>query len=205
MKGYNNLRYKIGEGREFYATQYAQYIHDKYFKQEGKLLDIGCSQGFYMEGFRRLGYDCTGLDYDSQSLETLNQQGFKVLNCIAGKERFPLEDDTFDFIFCKSIIEHIFPQDIEFFVSEMKRVLKKGGIIYILTPNWKRAFKIFYNSLTHYTPFTKEKLKNQLLYEGFLNIQIDTWDNLPRLWKYNYKAIGWKRPFPRNIIAVAKK
>ncbi len=205
MKGYNKLMYEKGKGREFYAIQYARYIHDKYFKKAGKLLDIGCSQGFYMEGFKRLGYDCVGLDYDSESLNDLKKQGYNVLICVAGKEPFPCKDNAFDFVFCKSVIEHIFPEDISFFVSEIKRVLKPKGIVYILTPHWKRCWRGFYDSITHYTPFTKRKLKNQLLYAEFKDVKIDTWDNFPKLWKYYYKAIGWKRLFPKNIIALARK
>lgn len=40
---------------------------------------------------------------------------------------FPYEDESFDFVFAKSIFEHMLPEDIQHYLSEIVRVLKTGG------------------------------------------------------------------------------
>lgn len=40
---------------------------------------------------------------------------------------FPFEDDAFDFVFLLSVFTHLFPADMERYVSEISRVLKTGS------------------------------------------------------------------------------
>jgi GT2 family glycosyltransferase/SAM-dependent methyltransferase len=48
-------------------------------------------------------------------------------NLRALEYRFPYRDDSFDFIFLTSVFTHMLPQDVEWYVSEVVRVLKPGG------------------------------------------------------------------------------
>ena len=59
----------------------------------------------------------------------------------------------FDVIFSKSLVEHFYyPEKI---YQEMHRVLKNGGIIITMTPDWEINYKTFYEDYTHRTPFSK--------------------------------------------------
>jgi len=46
----------------------------------------------------------------------------------------PAEDETFDYVLCSEVIEHM-EQDPMFMMSEINRVLKPGGILLLTTPN----------------------------------------------------------------------
>jgi len=209
-KGYVSSAYNESIGRLNYGRLYAKHIHQRYFKKRGKLLDIGCGRCWYLQGFKELGYEVYGLDYDEESVKEGIRKGFNLKKCKAGKEKFPHKDNSFDFIFCKSVIEHIYPQDIFFFVEEIYRVLKSGGKIYFLTPNWKKTWKSFYDSPSHFSPFTKERLKHILAFAKFKKIKVGVFDNLPFLWRYDELAfliprwLPWSE-MPRNIFAVAEK
>jgi ubiquinone/menaquinone biosynthesis C-methylase UbiE len=72
-------------------------------------------------------------------------------------EKLPYEDNFFDVIYSKSVIEHFHYPDIIF--NEAYRVLKPGGIIITLTPEWQYIYKSFYEDFTHRTPFTSVSLK----------------------------------------------
>jgi predicted SAM-dependent methyltransferase len=48
---------------------------------------------------------------------------------------FPLDDDTFDYVHCEHMIEHITWQEGLFMLRECRRVLKPGGIVRIATPD----------------------------------------------------------------------
>ena len=45
--------------------------------------------------------------------------------------RFPYEDESFDFIFLTSVFTHLLPKELEHYVSEIVRVLKKDGRCFI--------------------------------------------------------------------------
>ena len=40
---------------------------------------------------------------------------------------FPYSNDSFDFVFLTSVFTHMFPDDLEHYLSEIARVTKKGG------------------------------------------------------------------------------
>lgn len=44
---------------------------------------------------------------------------------------FPYEDKSFDFVFLTSVFTHMFRPDVEHYVAEMARVLKKGGTCFL--------------------------------------------------------------------------
>lgn len=46
----------------------------------------------------------------------------------------PVEDETFDYVLCSEVIEHM-EQDPMFMMSEINRVLKPGGTLLLTTPN----------------------------------------------------------------------
>lgn len=41
--------------------------------------------------------------------------------------QFPFKNDSFDFVFLTSVFTHMFPSDLENYLSEISRVLKQGG------------------------------------------------------------------------------
>lgn len=59
------------------------------------------------------------------------------------RERLPFENDSFDYIFCEHMIEHISYQDALKMLSECFRILKKNGKIRIATPDLKIFLDLF--------------------------------------------------------------
>ena len=49
----------------------------------------------------------------------------------ASSYRFPYEDGSFDFVFLTSVFTHMFAADMENYMREISRVLKKGGTSFI--------------------------------------------------------------------------
>lgn len=66
-------------------------------------------------------------------------------------DRLPFEDDTFDFVFSKSVVEHI--SNTERYLLEMKCVCKHGRCICIMVPDWETRYKIICHDSTHIHPY----------------------------------------------------
>ena len=74
-------------------------------------------------------------------------------------------------------------------MSESIRVLKSGGKIVILTPDWKSQMNTFYDDFTHVKPYTKSSVERLLDLYGFENIMTEKFYQLPVLWKYKFLRI----------------
>jgi len=148
-----------------YPKKLACHIHEKYFKSSGRLLDLGCGDGTYARLFAELSYTTNG--YDDVNSTNL-----------------PFLTETYDYIFCKSVIEHV--RDLNVFLSEVFRVLKKDGKLLILTPAWEYNYKDFYNDPTHIRPFHRKGLQDALKLAGFRNVKVEYFYHLPFMWERNY-------------------
>lgn len=128
-------------------------IKDFYTPRGAKVLDAGCGVGLFGAEFRsRFKASVYGFDISKSAVVLANQNGIKArLADIDSK--WPYENSYFDVVLGIQIIEHVFNTD-NFFV-ESNRVLKKGGILIISTPN----LAAWYNRiifLLGYQPFFTE-------------------------------------------------
>jgi SAM-dependent methyltransferase len=107
----------------------------------GRLLDVGCGQGFESVGLIGPGRTVVGIDYSSEALEHAarvhNSSGLSVARTDA--LRLCLGRDLFDYACSSHLIEHF--ENPEHHVSEMARVLKPDGQALILTPNEPADFE----------------------------------------------------------------
>jgi predicted SAM-dependent methyltransferase len=49
--------------------------------------------------------------------------------------KFPLPDQTFEFVYCSHVLEHFFYDQLVFLLKEVARILKPGGEFSICVPN----------------------------------------------------------------------
>jgi SAM-dependent methyltransferase len=173
--------------------------------KKSKVLDLGCGRGDFLEPFKNADIDISGVDFAENSIRELKKRGYAVKQCDFEKNTVPFGDDYFDIVFSKSVIEHL--SDPGKYLSEIKRILKPGGRLIIMTPDWYSQYMIFYNDHTHKQPYTLESLKNTLIESGFRDIDIRFFYQLPYLWKYPYlkfinSIIRWI--WPKHIRSPIK-
>jgi SAM-dependent methyltransferase len=97
-----------------------------------RIADLGCGPGFYTRAFRGRGADVLPVD---NSEEELNLPGGPPEGAILGDAgALPVEDASFDGIFCSNLLEHT--PSAEPIVREMARVLRPGGWGYLSWTNW---------------------------------------------------------------------
>lgn len=103
-----------------------------------RVLDYGCGEGELVEMGRARGLDMVGADVfqldDDHRVETLTATGKlgTVLFHMADG-RLPFADASFDAICSNQVIEHV--TDLELAVSEIARVLRRGGVFITVNPS----------------------------------------------------------------------
>ena len=94
-----------------------------------KVLDVGCGQGAALEMFREAGLDPLGVTL-GPDVEICRAKGLNVLEMDFAFLDFP--DAGFDLVWCRHAIEH---SVLPFFtLSELHRLLRPGGVLYLEVP-----------------------------------------------------------------------
>ena len=182
MAVYTNVVYdeKVRPYTE-YPSKLCWYLFNRFGLKGGdRLLDAGCGRGDFSKGYKDLGLEVSGLDNERSDSRMLTDIDVKYTNM--ENESFPFEDETFDAVFSKSVIEHLFNPDNV--MKECLRVLKPGGRIIIMTPDWISQMKIFFDDYTHRQPYTVDGVRDMLNIFGFGEVNSGLFYQLPVLWKY---------------------
>lgn len=102
--------------------------------EHGALLDVGCGNGRNLLRLREAspGLVLSGTDISESGCATVRELGFDARPADAG-EALPFDPDSFDFVLCGEVIEHVV--DPDGLLIELRRVLKPGGRLILTTPN----------------------------------------------------------------------
>ena len=118
-------RQRAGLAREFART--VQFIRG--FRKDGRLLEIGCAYGFFLEeagGF----YDVAGIEIADAAVAFCRARGLFVINGVA--EEFVLAQfGMLDVIVLLDVIEHL--PDPQSTLALCRQHLNPGGVIVITT------------------------------------------------------------------------
>jgi 2-polyprenyl-3-methyl-5-hydroxy-6-metoxy-1,4-benzoquinol methylase len=99
----------------------------------GNLLDVGCGDGSFMKRMRDLGWRVRGIDPNRWAVEQARKCfGLEVEEARLEDHRFP--ENSFDAAVAGHVVEHAY--DPISFLKECRRVLKPGGKLVALTPNY---------------------------------------------------------------------
>jgi 2-polyprenyl-3-methyl-5-hydroxy-6-metoxy-1,4-benzoquinol methylase len=113
-----------------------------------RILDVGCSSGGTAVALalsdRLRSTEIIGIDPNITAIEAarIRAQGYGIesdrlkFEINTPNQPLPFQDDTFDLITCVSVLEFVTDPSLrKLLVSEIQRVVKPGGYIFIATPN----------------------------------------------------------------------
>ncbi|MEQ1553889.1 MAG: class I SAM-dependent methyltransferase [Ferruginibacter sp.] len=136
-------------------------------KQQGKLLDIGCGTGAFLNTMKLAGWECTGLEPDNAT----RQKAFELynLNPLPSHEIFNLPYNTYDAITMWHVLEHV--HQLHEYLKQLKNMIKNEGKIFIAVPNYTSYDAHYYGKhwaaydvprhLYHFSPMSMKTLVEQ--------------------------------------------
>lgn len=159
----------------------------KKYIRKGRILDIGCGRGLFLDIMAKDGWAVTGYEFDQKSASyAVNNYGLEVYS---GALKNKFEDESFDVVNINHVLEHL--EDPDETLSECHRVLRKGGLLVVAVPNIDSLQAKFGKSNwfqldlpCHLFHFSTQSLVS-LIEKNYFHVQ------LVRHFKFEYNPYGW--------------
>jgi len=158
----------VGLESFFHKTRQRNFLRQlkSFLQKDQKVLDAGCGTGLFS---RFLPDGSYGIDINPRNLAKARQHAPAINFMEADLEQLPFENDSFDLIIITEVIEH-FPDPLKL-LSELKRVLKTGGVILGTVPAKSFIWQLRFLSSTRprepYHRYYSKKELNDLLKQFF--------------------------------------
>ncbi len=120
-----------------------------------RIIDLGCGDQYIKNAILSAGGFYYGIDVSDADFE---------------RDKIPVKTNSYDIVICLALIEHL--ANPNFFMSEIKRILKPGGLIWLSTPDIEASKFSFWDDPTHAHPYTRKSLRMVLEMAGFSSIKI---------------------------------
>src|SRR3990167_3053781 len=144
-----------------------------------KMLDVGCSAGFFLEAAQARGYEVQGIEFAAAAIERAAPSvRDKIVNGDVHQELGRWQQNL-DWVSAFDIIEHT--HDPVKFLADIKTILRPGGLLVMSTPdtghflcrlmgaNWSML-----QPLQHTVLFSRSAMRKMLESQGFTAIRIQS-------------------------------
>jgi len=115
------------------------YDFTKSFYKGKRVLEIGCNMGYGANILAKSAKEVVAIDFDAKVIAfarknyTAPNIKFEEVNA----KKLPYNDKSFDVVISFQVVEHINPNEVSDYLSEINRVLNEDGIALLTTPNRK--------------------------------------------------------------------
>lgn len=208
---YYQSRYVWNKDRTTVWKEIVRFL-DRYIPHTGTVLDIGAGYCDFINNVsakRRIALDYSSdfMQYAAPGVETI-QSSVTDMNKVS--------DHSVDLVFASNLFEHLSDDELKATMNEVRRVLVSGGRLMLMQPNFRLAYKTYFDDPTHKKVFSDEALRAfivshnftiERLWPRFLPFSLKSRPSLIPLSRWIvrlYLNLPW-RPFAGQMLLVAKK
>jgi len=176
----------------------------------GKLLDVGFGYGFIEKGIPRDTFDLYGIEISHKAvkrIKKITKGNFKMGSIL----EVPFQNEFFDVVLALEVLEHISPHNTFKALGELKRVLKKQGMLLVSVPLNEELEEMYEKELNpngHVRVYTPELIKTELKIVGFKiqkELPLFAFKTFYELKKVLQKTLFRSRWRPNDIVILAQK
>lgn len=149
----------------------------KWFPQNGRLLDIGCGYGHFIEMMRRYGWDVSGIEPSEHASAFARSKGLPAVQGSFEAAEYPAA--SFDAITAFYVLEHVC--DPLTVLEKIRSLLKPGGMLVLRIPHTTPIVRLLallgvrnnlYDLPFHLSDFSPQTIRCALEKTGFTDIHV---------------------------------
>ncbi len=105
------------------------------WRGQGRLLDIGCGQGDFLQEARTSSWNAVGIEFSPAAVSLCLGRGLQVFQATTEASSSTLyQPGSFDVVTAFEVLEHLrAPGDL---LNDASKLLVSGGLLYLTTPNY---------------------------------------------------------------------
>jgi 2-polyprenyl-3-methyl-5-hydroxy-6-metoxy-1,4-benzoquinol methylase len=143
----------------------------------GRLLDVGCSVGVFLELARDSGWEVEGVEASEWSAARAREGGFRIHNELF--EQVDLREQSFDVLCFWDVLEHV--PSPRAALGKAHRLLRPGGLLVVSTPDitslsaralGRRWWFVERDHIFYYSPATLAELLRRAGFEPMARHQV---------------------------------
>ncbi|MDQ2710735.1 MAG: class I SAM-dependent methyltransferase [Acidobacteriota bacterium] len=182
---YHETRFTFDQRREIVWRTLCSSYFNSLVSPDDHVLELGAGYGHFINNVR-----CgtkTAIDQWAGLLEFLKPDVEGHVGSVTDLDFLP--DRSIDFVFASNLSEHLTQPDFETTLLQLKRKLRPGGSLNILQPNYRRAYREYFDDYTHVSIYSDVSMCDFLSANGFRVIQ-----SIPGFLPFSIKASKGKTP-----------
>ncbi len=147
----------------------------EFFRQERKVLDLGCGRGEFLTLLAENGITAEGIDINEQMIDICREKDLKCSKADILDKLAESEEESLGGIFSSQVIEHMPPNYLKRVIELAFHKLAPSSYIVLETINPTSVFalvQIYYLDLSHQKPIHPQALKFLLENSGFEDVEI---------------------------------
>ena len=136
--------------------------------RDGCVLDLGCGYGDFInavEAKRRIALDCWN-GFPAHLAPGVEPIVSSVTNLGA------IDAGSVDFAFASNLFEHVSQADFATTLEALRSKLSRRGTLAILQPNWRYAYREYFDDYTHVAVYSHVSLADFLRAHGWEVIEV---------------------------------
>jgi SAM-dependent methyltransferase len=162
-KTYHETRFEFDTRRELLWATLCESYFQNLVSPEHCVLEIGAGYGHFINNIqckRRIALDSWPgmLEYLAPGVEGIVSSATDLTS---------VESRSVDFAFASNLFEHLTQAELAVTLKQLREKLKPGGTLNILQPNFRFAYKEYFDDYTHVTIYSDRSLADFLAANGF--------------------------------------
>src|SRR5574337_2114673 len=188
-RGHQSFDYARYGGRDWrwYEPLFAQ------MRPVPPVLDVGSGLGLFVECCQRHAMRAVGMELSREGIRASSARRLPVVRADLALT-FPFRDGSFGSALAHHVLEHVTPERERSILAEVRRVLRPGGFLLVVSPNVHHPQAR--DDPDHINLFTPHQLRSELRAAGFSNVSLSTnfwrpfWEPRIRLGRFGTLVSG---------------